>query len=176
MRSSNRRLFLWTAAGFAGSSAMASRRTDRTETVYRFSTPECDGQVSIRFFDKCTSNGFWFDERLSSRKFCLSGKGEEGKNCLPRFSGSVAVAVYHLRSRVQPRRLVKLREHVRTIDQDVNVNPRPPFERMLDFEGGVVSDIQAFGYSQDEAPPRPRLRRGVYCVRIYISRVKTPHS
>ena len=158
MRSSNRRLFLWTAAGgLAASSAGAARLPHRTETVYRFSTPECDGQVSVRFFDKCTTDGFWFDERLSNRAFCLSGKGEEGKNCLPRFSGSVAVAVYHLRSRGQSEKLAKLREHVRTIDQDISVNPRPPFERMLDIQGGVVSDIQAFGYTQDDAPPAPAL-------------------
>jgi hypothetical protein len=152
VQTSSRRFFLWTAASL-GPAAVAAAPVRQTETVYRFSTAECEGRMSVQFFDKYSTKGFWFRDRLSSHRFCLSGNGKEGQNCLPRFSGSIAIALYHLRSRPHAPSFLKLRERVRTIDQDSRLNPRAPFERTLGVEREIVSDIQAFGY--DPAEPAP---------------------
>jgi len=44
-------------------------------------------------------------------------------------------------------------ERVLTIDHDNRIDPRPPFERLLAVQQQTVSDIQAFGYTPDNAPP-----------------------
>jgi hypothetical protein len=105
--------------------------------------------MSVQYFGSLLNKGFRFRDRLTSRPFCLSEKGEEDRNCLPRFSGSMAIAHYHFRSRLNLQTPLNLRERVLTIDHDSRMNPRPPFERVLAVEREVVSDIQAFGYTPD---------------------------
>jgi hypothetical protein len=105
--------------------------------------------MSVEFHDRYASNGFWFDELRAGRKYCLSGEGEEGRNCPPKFSGSIAIAHYRIRPRSNSPLSLVLRECVRTIDRDSRVNDRPPFERTLELHGGLASDIQAFGYQPD---------------------------
>lgn len=167
MQISNRRFFLWTAA--AAGAALVKGAKNQPETVYRFSTPDFEGQMSVQYFDRYSSKGFWFRDRATSHHFCLSGDGKEGKDCLPRFTGSIAIALYHLRSYPHSRTVLKMREYVRTIDQDRRLNPRPPFEKALPLDGETVSDIQAFGYDPDqpaapEKPPEPwcLLRQDLY--------------
>lgn len=140
----NRRCFLWTGLAFSAPGRGSGRGKD--ETVYHFATRECDVRMSVDFYDRYSSKGFWFDERRTDRKFCLSADGQEGHNCLTKFLGAIAVAHYRVRSRSHsPSRLV-LRERVRTIDRDSRLDDRPPYERTLRLQGGLASDIQAFGY------------------------------
>ncbi len=108
--------------------------------------------MSVRFYDRYSSHGFWFDDRLSDHNFCLSATGKEGLNCLPKFSGSIAIAVYHFRPRPPASKFVKVRERVRTIDQDGRMSPRAPFEGTLPLQRQTASDIQAFGFNADEPP------------------------
>jgi hypothetical protein len=143
----NRRLFL----------GLAIPAPARKETVYHFATREWDVRMTVEFYDRYTSNGFWFDDR------CFSAKGEENHNCLTRFSGSIAVVRYGIR----PYAKIALRERVRTIDQDSRLNNRAPFERTLDLKGGVASDIQAFGYEGSPSTAAPHepwclLRQDLY--------------
>jgi hypothetical protein len=105
--------------------------------------------MSVQYFGDHLTKDFRFRDRLTNRAFCLSARGEENNNCLPRFSGSMAIAFYHFRSRLRSQMPLNLRERVITIDHDSRMNPRPPFERALPIEREVVSDIQAFGYNQD---------------------------
>jgi hypothetical protein len=142
----SRRLFIGSSAAFAAPRA-------KNETVYHFATSEYDVRMTVEFHDRYSSNGFGFRERLKNREFCLSGTGEEGRNCLANFSGSLAIARYHIRPRSKPPNLLILREQVRTIDQDHRLNERPPFERVLEIQGDVASDIQAFGYETDASSP-----------------------
>jgi hypothetical protein len=65
------------------------------ETFYRFLTPECEVRMSVQQFGKSSSKDFRFLERLTGREFCLSPKGAEDPDCQLRFSGAIAVAVYH---------------------------------------------------------------------------------
>ncbi len=143
----NRRWFLWTDLVFSAPRAASARV--KSETVYHFATRECDVRMSVEFYDRYSSKGFWFDERQTDRRYCFSADGQEGHNCLTKFSGSIAIAQYHVRARSRSPNLLVLRERVRTIDRDSRLNDRPPYERTLRLEGGVASDIQAFGYEQD---------------------------
>jgi hypothetical protein len=145
----DRRSFLWSAALVSAPNAR-----QMPETVYRFRAAGCDVRMSVEFYDRYASSGFWFDERRTDRSFCLSASGETGRAgvaglpavaCVKNFHGSLAIARYHIRPHA------KLREQVRTIDRDGRLSERPPFERTLRVVDGVVSDIQAFGY-EDNGP------------------------
>jgi hypothetical protein len=134
-----RRSFLWSAA------LASAPKARQPETVYRIRAAGCDVRMSVEFYDRYASSGFWFGERRTDRAFCLSASGETGRGCLKNFHGSLAIARYHIR----PHAI--LREQVRTIDRDGRLGERPPFERTLNVVDGIVSDIQAFGY-EDNGP------------------------
>lgn len=123
----------------------------RSEPVYRFLTPVCEVRMSVQYFASSSINGFHFRDDLTNRTFCLSAGGEQGRDCLDRFVGSMAIAHYRFRSRLHSGTPLHLREHVLTIDHDRRVSPRAPFERVMAVERGAVSDIQAFGYNADDA-------------------------
>jgi len=146
---SNRRSFLWILAAL-GLTARSAKAEKHSEPVYRFLTPECEVRMSVQYFANSMVKDFRFRDRLTNRAFCLSANGEENHDCLSRFSGSIAIAFYHFRSRFQSPVPVNLRERVTTIDHDCRMDPRPPFERVLAVEKEVASDIQAFGYKQDD--------------------------
>lgn len=137
---------------FLESSAVLATPRAKNETVYHFATSDYDVRMTVEFHDRYLSHGFAFRERLKNRRFCLSGTGEEGHNCLANFTGSLAIARYRIRPRSKAPNFLTLREHVRTIDQDRRLNERPPFERALEIQGGMASDIQAFGYETDASP------------------------
>jgi hypothetical protein len=122
------------------------------ETTYRFLTPECEVRMSVQSYGNSKTKEFRFWDRVTNRAFCLSADGEENRNCLSQFVGSMAIATYHFRPRNHGGAPPRLREHVRTIDQDYRMDPRSPFERVLGVEKGFASDIQAFGYNRDGSP------------------------
>ena len=95
--------------------------------------------------------GLRFRDDLTNRRFCLSASGEQDRDCLERFVGSIAIAHYRFRSRSHTAAPLNLRERVLTIDHDSRISPRAPFERVLAVERAAVSDIQAFGYNADGA-------------------------
>jgi hypothetical protein len=150
MKGLNRRCFIWSGAALGPALAISS--PVRNETVYDFSVRGRDVRMTVEFYDRHSSRGFRFDERLSNRRFCFSAEGDEGHHCLANFSGSIAIARYKIRWRSRPPDSLTLREYVRTIDQDIRLNSRPPFERTLELQGGLASDIQAFGYETEIAP------------------------
>ena len=138
----NRRRFLGGAATFALISPAAAKHQE----AYWFRTSNAEIEMSIEFHDGYISQGFWFGEQMSARRYCLSGSGEEGRNCLAGFRGSLAIARYRVRSRSHPAQEPFLREHVRTIDHDARLPDRPPHGRSMVLKKGVGSDLQAFGY------------------------------
>jgi hypothetical protein len=158
----SRRLFVLSGTSLGVSRAMAR---PKDENVYCFTTPECDVRMTVEFYDRYSSDGFWFDERRTERHYCLSAKGEEARDCLANFSGSLAVARYQIRPRLKALHLTVLREHVRTIDQDNRLKTRAPFERVIELQQGVASDIQAFGYEVEAAArENPRASYGPWCL------------
>jgi hypothetical protein len=159
----DRRSFLWSLVSFGLVPKLGKSKTS-PETVYRFLTPECEVRMSVEYYRSLLTSGLRFRDRLADRKFCLSANGEEGRSCLERFSGSMAIAHYHFHSRGSSR-VLNVRERVLTIDHDSRLNPRPPYERTLPMQGGVVSDIQAFGYERDD-PEQPESggRPTIWCL------------
>jgi hypothetical protein len=163
-----RRAFLWSFAsagvGIGLSSQPLAAKSDKdAETVFRIRTPECEVRMSVEYFSNSEIGSFHFRDSLAERAFCLSSNGEEDRakgdsKCIARFSGSIAIAHYHFRSRLSAQSPLRLRERVHTIDQDSRMDPRPPFERLLAVERETASDIQAFGYQPDaSAAPAPPL-------------------
>jgi hypothetical protein len=168
MEHSRRNFLLGAGAALLPVTAQATPRRP-AETVYRFATDECEGHLTVQFFDKEDSKGFWFRDDLTTRRFCLSGSGQQNEGCLSQFSGSIAIAVYHFRPHRHISKSLSVRELVRTIDQDFRLAARSPFERTLPMQGGVVSDIQAFGYDPQHGgndslslPPWCLLRQDLY--------------
>ena len=121
----NRRRFLGGAAAFA----LISPAAAKDEEAHRFRTSNAEIEMTIEFHDGYASQGFWFGEQTTKREYCLSGAGEEGRNCLAGFRGSLAIARYRVRPRSRPAAEPILREHVRTIDHDSRLPDRPPFDR-----------------------------------------------
>jgi hypothetical protein len=138
----NRRRFLGGTAAFAVISPAAAK----DEEAYRFRTADAEIEMTIEFHDGYASRGFWFGGQMSNRNFCLSAGGEQGRNCLAGFRGSLAIARYRVRPRFHPAAESVLREHVRTIDHDARLPDRPSFDRSIVLKKGVGSDLQAFGY------------------------------
>lgn len=147
----NRRCFLWAGMSVGGAAALPAHVKD--ETVYNFATPRCNVRMTIEFYDRYSSRGFWFEERQKDTHYCLSANGENGHNCLSGFIGSIAIARYRVRPRSQSPETLLLRESVRTIDRDSRLKERPPYERSLPLQGGLASDIQAFGYEAKDSSP-----------------------
>jgi hypothetical protein len=146
----NRRLFLGGLAVLAARPSTAAKKE-----THRFQTADAEIEIAIEFHDGYVSRGFWFSEQMSKRRYCMSAEGDEGRNCLSRFRGSLAIARYRLRPRARRPAELVLREYVRTIDRDARLPDRPPFERAIALEKGVGSDLQAFGY--EPAPDDDRL-------------------
>jgi hypothetical protein len=142
----SRRLFL---AG--GISLSGAATPPKNEAVYDFGTVECEVRMSVAFYDRYFSSGFWFRDLLAGRRFCLSAIGGQDRDCSASFAGSLAVACYRFLPHSGLRGTATLRERVRTIDQDTRLNDRPPLDRIIELREGVASDIQAFGYEMD--PP-----------------------
>jgi hypothetical protein len=151
MEPMNRRCFLW--SGISLRAILASPARVKNEVVYRLATPACNVRITIEFYDRYSSRGFWFEERQKNTHFCLSATGENGRNCLPGFTGSIAVARYRVQPRTNSPDALLLREFVRTIDRDIRLEERPPYGRTLQLQGGLASDIQAFGYEANHGSP-----------------------
>jgi len=149
----NRRRFLGGTAAFAVISPAAAK----DGKVLRFRTADAEIEMTIEFHDCYASRGFRFGDQMSNRSFCLSAGGEEGRNCLAGFRGSLAIARYRVRPRSNPSAEPVLREYVRTIDRDTRLPDRPPFDRSIVLKKGVGSDLQAFGY---EAALKDKLLSG----------------
>jgi hypothetical protein len=157
----NRRSFLCSLATVGTTAALSTTafafKSDKnSETDYRIRTPECEVRMSVEYFGSSDpksspAGSLRFRDSLTQRTFCLSSSGEQDANCVARFSGSMAVAHYHFRSRSHAQPPLHLRERVLTIDHDSRMDPRPPFERLLAVQRETVSDIQAFGYQPDSS-------------------------
>src|SRR5260370_35719922 len=136
------RTFLRGAAAIVSMPAIAAGR----EETHRFRTGEFDIEMAVEYHDAYSSSGFWFRQAGTPRRFCLSAAGEEDRECLAEFRGSLAIAKYRVRARSPGSTAPKLREYVRTVDRDGRLRDRAPLERTIELERGVGSDLQAFGY------------------------------
>lgn len=148
-----------------GSLSLSVLPKSETEQVYMFATEDYEIHMTLEFHDRSPDRGLRFEDRSSNRHFCLSAKGEENRNCMADFVGAIAVARYKISSRTKSLAVPSLREYVRDIDQSDYIPVRPPFERVIEVQHGLASDIQVFGY-QDS--PGQRVQRpetdNVWCL------------
>jgi hypothetical protein len=139
----SRRLFLASGVSLAATALPQTKNL----AAYAFATAGGGVRMTVAFYDRYAASGLRFQELLAARGFCLSAAGEEDRDCLSAFVGSLAVAQYRFPSVSQ----AALRERVHTIDHDARLIDRPPFDRTIELRQGVASDIQAFGY--ETSPP-----------------------
>jgi hypothetical protein len=161
LHTQGRRAFLRSLATAAAGTGLATKafafKSDKdSETVYRIRTPECEVRMSVEYFGSSETGSLRFRDSLTGQPFCASANGAEDRSCTARFSGSMAIAHYHFRSRAHTQPALQLRERVLTIDHDSRLDPRPPFERLLAVQRETVSDIQAFGFQPDHSTPDPK--------------------
>jgi hypothetical protein len=142
----DRRSFLLSLASL-GFPSRLPRPEKQSEQVYRFLTPVCEVRMSVQYFARSSASSFRFRDDLTNRTFCLSANGEQDRDCLERFVGSMAIAQYQFRSRRHSGQPAGARADNRSRRSD---KPRAPFERALAIERAIVSDIQAFGYNPDD--------------------------
>jgi hypothetical protein len=148
----------------AGFGLMGTTPHKPSETIYHFLTPEFEIEMSVQYFAKSSIKRFDFRNSLNGGRFCISAEEEENRNCLGRFTGSVAIAHYHFTSRLRSQMPVNLRERVVTIDHDNRMHPPPSFERVLPLDRGFISDIQAFGYNLDDPKQAASTDKDGWCL------------
>jgi hypothetical protein len=168
-----RRSFL--AAAFAAPAALAA--TKQKDERHRFRTGEVEIELSLRYHDAYSSQGFWFRDQGANREFCLSSNGQQNKMCMENFRGSLVLARYQVKVLSKKAPMPGLREYVRTIDRDARLDQRPPFERAIRLEHGVASDVQAFGYEAPQGtPPIPPTHGPWYLFRqdLFLEPQKDP--
>jgi hypothetical protein len=107
----DRRSFLWSLASL-GFPSRIPKPEKQSEQVYRFLTPVCEVRMSVQYFASSSTGSFRFRDGLTNRNFCLSANGEQDRDCLERFVGSMAIAQYHFRSRRHSGTPLNLRERV----------------------------------------------------------------
>lgn len=174
MNAVSRRFLLWQGVLLGAGRGMRNSADD--ENVHRFRTAEYEVLMTIFFYDRYSSSGFWFRERRSGQGFCLSADGRRDTACLPNFTGALAVVHYRLRPLSGVERPPTLRERVRTIDHDERLSERPPFESALEVRDGIASDIQAFGV-QGAAPGPEEKAVGPWCLLrqdLYLGADRSP--
>jgi hypothetical protein len=89
----DRRSFLWSLASL-GFPSRIPKPKKQSEQVYRFLTPVCEVRMSVQYFASSSTSSFRFRDDLMNRTFCLSANGEQDRDCLGRFVGSMAIAQY----------------------------------------------------------------------------------
>jgi hypothetical protein len=136
----------------AGSITLSAMPKPEPEQVYVFATDGYEIRMTLEFHDRYAARGLGFTDRSLNNHFCLSAKGERNQNCVSDFTGAIAIARYKILSRVRSESLPSLREYVRSIDQSDDLPVRPPFERIIEVQRGLASDIQVFGYQGSGTP------------------------
>jgi len=155
LQNPDRRSLLWSLAGF-GLTTKMWKPEQPSSHGYRFLTPECEVRMRVQYLANTSMDNLRFRDGITNRAFCLSANGEEDHGCIARFIGAMAIAHYDFRPLSHSQNPLNLRERVLTIDHDSRIDPRPPFERVLEVEGAAASDIQAFGYTAaDKANEKP---------------------
>jgi hypothetical protein len=148
----SRRTLLW------GGMSLSILPEADNEPHYVFTTAEYEIQITMEYHDCCADGGLKFLERSSGRRYCLSFAGEENRNCVSNFRGSIAVARYKISSKGRSHASPLLREYVLSIDRSDRVPPRPPYERAIEIQHGLASDIQVFGYQDSSQPQSNRVQ------------------
>jgi hypothetical protein len=110
---------------FMGAVSLGASPKSEPEPIYLFATAQYRIRMTLEFHDNYGEFGLGFRERSSGRPFCLSFQGEEDRNCVGNFIGSVAVARYKILTPNTSEPSMSLREYVRNIDHSDSIATRP---------------------------------------------------
>ena len=131
------------------------------QTVYRFETADYRIEMSVGFFPPYQGRRLaFYSSAQAGKELCYSGNGDSS-SCIERFVGAVASVTYRFKpQRKNVRQAVTFREVVEVPAQAPELPRRDPYLREQPLVGGVGSDIQAFGYDENEVveAARPALR------------------
>jgi hypothetical protein len=117
-------------------------------TEHRFKAAGYLWQMTLEYYDWPAVNRLSFLNQITGRSFCASTENRPASDCTNSFVGSVGIARYRIMQQGATR-LPRLRERVRTIDRCDWLTERPPFERVIEWQNGLASDIQAFGFFEN---------------------------
>ena len=120
------------------------------ETQVDLHRPEFDLRLTIQFYDNVRQVPWFVTD--SSGETCLS---IHGRSCIQetttvdRFVGAFAIVHFQVTSKAREQAVLKLRERVRVLDQDVRLPDTGTFEATTACEGRHCSDIQLFGSTEE---------------------------
>ena len=170
----SRRIFI---SGMALLGCGDLRADEKKKNSYRLRTAGLDIEMTIEFYDHYASQGFWFRNEHSEKGFCLSVTGEAGKDCMKNFRGSLAIARYAVHANNKNPDFRVLRERVRMIDRDERLADRAPFERSIELNKGIGSDLQVFGYEMRPGEEPTPDSHGPWCLYrqdLFLGQQQTP--
>ncbi len=149
MHSPTRRSVLGNLAILLPAATLVTKHKPSSEPSYRFETPDCEVEMSVKSYGAITTDDLGFIDRVTNQRMCVPEPGSKKQTCVSGFRGALAVAIYHFSSQNASRMPGRLRERVVTIDHDRRIDPKPPVDEFVAVERDVASDIQAFGYTPD---------------------------
>lgn len=99
----------------------------------------------------------FYQSPYPARTACFTPDGAETTKCAEGFVGAVAIALYSVQSpNGRPPREFLLRERVTVSAQHPALPVREPFDRTIALVDGVGSDLQVFGFNEQELPSEAR--------------------
>jgi hypothetical protein len=179
MQNPSRRSFLGTLVALMPVATLATKQKNSSDPVLRFSTPNCDVEMSVKSYGKIKTDDLGFIDRVTNLRMCVPEPSSKSTSCVSGFQGALAVAIYKFSSQSPAKMPTKLHEKVLTIDHDTRIDPKPPLDGFVAVEKDVASDIQAFGYTPDRMtgmfPASPFV--GPWCLMrqdLYLNEERAP--
>jgi hypothetical protein len=121
-----------------------------TKTTFTVSTPSCGITVHVNPSEEYSGTVVFHGTNPQLNGKCLSVAGTlSSHDCMQDFVGVIATVDFAVRpNRSRPESCAKLRERVRTIDENETLAKGAPFETTIHVINGMATDIQLFGFEQ----------------------------
>jgi hypothetical protein len=147
----SRRSFLGTLAAAVPAAGIAVKQKSNAEPSFRFAIAGCEFDLTVKPYGKVSSDDFAFIDQKTKRRFCMPANSTNDGGCVAGFRGAMSIALYTFHRSFPTAGPCRLREHVITIDHDSRINAHPAVEEYVTIEQDAASDIQAFGFTPDNA-------------------------
>lgn len=136
---------------FLGAVALAVNSASTRHTEVDLERPDWNVHLSIDFYDHVRQAPQFYSGSGSSR-MCWSA---EGGPCAPsgrgddRWVGAFAIVHFLVKTQTSGSLPPRLRERVRILDHDAQIEDKPVFEKQIVLVDGIGSDIQLFGSREE---------------------------
>ena len=128
------------------------------------STTSGDIQITIDFYNKIEGDPL----RFLGGDACIAFDGGECNRKDENFVGSFAIVHF------ATKRVAKLRERVKVIDQEEHMPEQPPFTKSVNVVNGVASDVQLFGHAKGNAGPDANALWLISRQELFLNDERTP--